>query len=154
MRFLFLEINLLLKFDFLLKHEAYPIKWTSDTWCFVGLYLRYGSFRRLRWSTAVCCHWHKLKPVHVIRKILWKIQSVMIGKTVTFWRVKTQIWLIYGILLVNECCGALGTVVIEAYFALFSMGAHVTGMISAAPFSTVSQSYTAVTFCICCSLRK
>ena len=39
-----------------------------------------------------------------------------------------QIWVIYGILLVNECCGTLGTAVNEAYFALFSMGAHVTGM--------------------------
>ena len=39
-----------------------------------------------------------------------------------------QIWVIYGILLVNECCGTLGTTVNEAYFALFSMGAHVTGM--------------------------
>ena len=36
----------------------------------------------------------------------------------------------YGILLVNECCGTLGTAVNEAYFALFSMGAHATGMIS------------------------
>ena len=34
----------------------------------------------------------------------------------------------YGILLVNECCGTLGTAVNEAYFALFPMGAHVTGM--------------------------
>ena len=39
-----------------------------------------------------------------------------------------QIWKIYGILLVSECCGTLGTAVNEAYFALFSMGAHVTGM--------------------------
>ena len=39
-----------------------------------------------------------------------------------------QIWVIYGILLVNECCGTLGTAVNEAYFALFSMGADVTGM--------------------------
>ena len=39
-----------------------------------------------------------------------------------------QIWVIYGILLVNECCGTLGTAVNEAYFALFSMGAHGTGM--------------------------
>ena len=38
------------------------------------------------------------------------------------------ICLIYGILLVNECCGILGTAVNEAYFALFSMGVHVTGM--------------------------
>ena len=52
----------------------------------------------------------------------------MIGKTVTFWRVKMQIWVIYGILLVTECCGTLGTAVNEAYFALFSMGAHGTGM--------------------------
>ena len=36
-----------------------------------------------------------------------------------------QIWVIYGILLVNECCGTLGTAVNEAYFALFSMGADV-----------------------------
>ena len=124
--FLLLEINLLLKFDFLLKYEGYPIKWTSDTWRFAGLYLLCGRFQRLRWSTAVCCSWRNLKPVHVMRNILWKIQSVMIGKIVTFWRV--QIWLIYGILLVNECCGILGTAVNEVYFALFSMGAHVTGM--------------------------
>ena len=26
--------------------------------------------------------------------------------------------------LVNECCGTLGSAVIEAYFALFSMGAR------------------------------
>ena len=39
-----------------------------------------------------------------------------------------QIWVIYGILLVIECCGTLGTAVNEAYFALFSMGAHGTGM--------------------------
>ena len=39
-----------------------------------------------------------------------------------------QIWVIYGILLVTECCGTLGTAVNEAYFALFSMGAHGTGM--------------------------
>ena len=38
-----------------------------------------------------------------------------------------QIWVIYGILLVIECCGTLGTAVNEAYFALFSMGAHGTG---------------------------
>ena len=31
-------------------------------------------------------------------------------------------------LLVIECCGTLGTAVNEAYFALFSMGAHGTGM--------------------------
>ena len=128
MSFLLLEINLLLKFDFLLKYEAYPIKWTSDTWSFAGLYLPCGSFQRLRWSTAVWCRWLNLKPVHVIRKILWKTESVMIGKIVTFWSVKMQIWVIYGILLVNECCGTLGTAVNEAYFALFSMGAHVTGM--------------------------
>ena len=128
MRFLLLEINLLLKFDFLLKYEAYPIKWTSDTWCFAGLYLPCGSFQRLRWSTAVWCRWRNLKPVHVIRKILWKTESVMIGKTVTFWRVKMQIWVIYGILLVIECCRTFGTAVNEAYFALFSMGAHGTGM--------------------------
>ena len=126
--FLLLEINLLLKFDFLLKYEAYPIKWTSDTWSFAGLYLPCGSFQRLRWSTAVWCRWRNLKPVHVIRKILWKTESVMIGKIVTFWRVKMQIWVIYGILLVNKCCGTLGTAENEAYFALFSMGAHVTGM--------------------------
>ena len=128
MSFLLLEINLLLKFDFLLKYEAYPIKWTSDTWCFAGLYLPCGCFQRLRWSTAVWCRWRNLKPVHVIRKILWKTESVMIGKIVTFWRVKMQIWVIYGILLVTECCGTLGTAVNEAYFALFSMGAHGTGM--------------------------
>ena len=29
---------------------------------------------------------------------------------------------------VNECCGTLGTAVNEAYFALFSIGAHLTGM--------------------------
>ena len=52
----------------------------------------------------------------------------MIGKIVTFWRVKVQIWIIYCILLVIECCGTLGTAVNEAYFALFSMGAHGTGM--------------------------
>ena len=39
-----------------------------------------------------------------------------------------QIWVIYGILLVNECLGTLGTAVNETYFALFSVGAHVTGM--------------------------
>ena len=39
-----------------------------------------------------------------------------------------QIWVMYGILLVNECCGTLGTTVNEAYFALFPMGAHATGM--------------------------
>ena len=39
-----------------------------------------------------------------------------------------QIWVIYGILLVIECCETLGTAVNEAYFALFSMGAHGTGM--------------------------
>ena len=39
-----------------------------------------------------------------------------------------QIRVIYGILLVIECCGTLGTAVNEAYFALFSMGAHGTGM--------------------------
>ena len=126
--FLLLEINLLLKFDFLLKYEAYPIKWTSDTWCFAGLYLPCGSFQRLRWSTAVWCRWRNLKPVHVIGKILWKTESVMIGKIVTFWRVKMQIWVIYGILLVIECCRTLDTAVNEAYFALFSMGAHGTGM--------------------------
>ena len=81
---LLLEINLLLKFDFLLKYEAYPIIWTSDTWCFAGLYLLCGILQRLRWSTAVCCRWRNLKPVHVIRKSLWKTQSVMIGKIVTF----------------------------------------------------------------------
>ena len=31
-------------------------------------------------------------------------------------------------LLVIECCGTLGTAMNEAYFALFSIGAHVTGM--------------------------
>ena len=128
MSFLLLEIKLLLKFDFLLKYEACPIKWTSDTWCYAGLYLPCGSFQRLRWSTAVWCCWRNLKPVHVIRKFLWKTQSVMIGKIVAFWRVKMQIWLIYGILLVNEYCGTLGTAVKEAYFSLFSMGSHVTGM--------------------------
>ena len=39
-----------------------------------------------------------------------------------------QIWLICDILLVNECCGTLGTAVNEAYFALFSMGAQITGV--------------------------
>ena len=39
-----------------------------------------------------------------------------------------QICLIYDILLVSQCCGTLGTAVNEAYFALFSMRAHVTGM--------------------------
>ena len=39
-----------------------------------------------------------------------------------------QIWSIYGILLVNECRGTLGTGVNETYFALFSMGAHLTGI--------------------------
>ena len=39
-----------------------------------------------------------------------------------------QIWVMYGILLVDEWCGTLGTAVNEAYFALFPMGAHVTGM--------------------------
>ena len=42
----------------------------------------------------------------------------MRGKIIIFWRVKIQIWLIYGILLVNECCGTLDTAVNEAYFAL------------------------------------
>ena len=111
-----------------MKYEAYPIKWTSDTWSFAGLYLPCGNSQRLRWSTAVWCRWRNLKPVHVIRKILWKTESVMIGKIVTFLRVKMQIWVIYGILLVNECCGTLGTAVNEACFALFPMGAHVTGM--------------------------
>ena len=115
-------------FIYFLKYEAYPIKWTSDTWCFAGLYLPCGRFQRLRWSTAVWCRWRNLKPVHVIRKFLWKTESVMIGKIVTFWRVKMQIWVIYGILLVNDCCGTLGTAVNKACFALFSMGAHVTGM--------------------------
>ena len=45
-----------------------------------------------------------------------------------------QIWVIYGILLVSECCGTLGTAVNEVYFALFSMGAHVTGMTPSRPF--------------------
>ena len=125
---LLLVINLLLKFNFLLKYEAYPIKWASETWCFAGLYLLCWSFHRLRWSTAVCCRWRNLKPMHVIRKIFWKTQSVKISKLVTFWRVKMQIWLIYGISLVHECCGTLGTAVNVAYFALFSIGARVTGM--------------------------
>ena len=86
--FLLLEINLLLKFDFWLKYEGYPIKWTSDTWCFAGLYLLCGSFQRLRWSTAVLCSWRNLKSVHVIRKIFWKTQSVMIGKILNLWRVE------------------------------------------------------------------
>ena len=141
MSFLLLKINLLLKFDFLLKYEAYPIKWTSHTWSFAGLYLPCGSFQRLRWSTAVWCRWRNLKPVHVIRKILWKTESVMIGKIVTFWTVKMQIQVIYGILLVNECCGTLGTAVNEAYFALFPMGAHVTGM-------TPEKSLTQISLCI------
>ena len=126
--FLLLEINLLLKFDFLFKYEAYPIKWATGTWRFAGLYLPCGSFQKLRWSTAVCCRWRNLKPVHVIRKYFGKIESVMIGKIVTFWRVKMQMWVIYGILLVSECWGTLGTAVNDAYFALLSMGAHVTGM--------------------------
>ena len=42
--FSLLEINLPLTVDFL----AYPIKWTSDTWCFVRLYLLCGSFQALR----------------------------------------------------------------------------------------------------------
>ena len=46
----------------------------------------------------------------------------MIGKIVTFWRVKMQIWVIYGILLINEYYGTLGTAVNEAYFALFPLG--------------------------------
>ena len=95
-------------------------------------------FQMLRWSTAVWCRWRNLKPVHVIRKILWKTESVMIGKIVTFWRVKMQIWVMCGILLVNECCGTLGTAVNEAYFALFSMGAHVTGMTPNAARKTLS----------------
>ena len=49
-----------------------------------------------------------------------------------------QIRVIYGILLVNECCGTLGTAVNEAYFALFSMGAHVTGM---TPHASFGDSY-------------
>ena len=69
------------------------------------------SIQTLRWSTAVCCRWPYLKPVHVIKKILWKTQSVMVGKIITFWRIKMRIWLIYGILLVNECCGTLSTAV-------------------------------------------
>ena len=108
-------------FYFLLKYEAYPIEWTSDTWCFAGLYLPCESFQRLRWSTAVWCRWRNLKPMHVIRKILWKTESIMIGKIVTF-------WVIYGIPLVIDCCRTLGTAVNEAYFALFSMGAHGRGM--------------------------
>ena len=44
-----------------------------------------------------------------------------------------QICLNYGILLVSECCGTLGTAmnseaVNEAYFALVSMGGRLTGM--------------------------
>ena len=78
--------------------------------------------KRLRWSTAVWCRWRNLKPVHVIRKILWKPQSVMIGKCVAFWRVKMQIWLIYRSLLVNECCGTLGTAVKEALFCTVFYG--------------------------------
>ena len=126
MSFLLLEINLLLKFDFLLKYEAYSIKWTSDTWSFAGLYLPCGSFQRLRWSTAVWCRWRNLKPVHVIRKILWKTESVMIGKIVTFWRVKMQIWVIYGWLCwgltsqstIFQSCrdGAIASWVINQYF--------------------------------------
>ena len=34
----------------------------------------------------------------------------------------------YDILLVDKCCRTLDTAVNEAYFALFSMGAHLTGM--------------------------
>ena len=59
----------------------------------------------------------------------------MIGKIVTFWRVTLRIWLIYGILLVTECCGTVGTAVNEAYFALFSIGAHLTGMIPRCDYS-------------------
>ena len=44
----------------------------------------------------------------------------------------------YGILLVNECCGTLGTAVNEAYFALFPMGAHVTGMTPGCMLRTLS----------------
>ena len=39
-----------------------------------------------------------------------------------------QICVINCILLVIECCGTLGTAVTEAYFVLFSMGAHGIGM--------------------------
>ena len=39
-----------------------------------------------------------------------------------------QIWLIYGILFVSECCSILVTAVNEAYFASLSMGAQLTGM--------------------------
>ena len=42
----------------------------------------------------------------------------------------------YGILLVKECCGTLGTAVNEAYFALFPMEAHVTGMTPYARFQS------------------
>ena len=49
-----------------------------------------------------------------------------------------QIWVIYGILLVIECCGTLGTAVNEACFALFSMGAQGTGM---TPTAFVSGMY-------------
>ena len=52
-----------------------------------------------------------------------------------------QIWVIYGILLVNECCGTLGTAVNVAYFALFSMGAHVTGM---TPGCEISDFYISI----------
>ena len=42
--------------------------------------------------------------------------------------VKMQSWLIYGILLVTEWCLTLDTAVDGIYFALFSMGAHLTGL--------------------------
>ena len=51
-----------------------------------------------------------------------------IGKIVTFRRVNLQIWLIHGVLLVNECCGTLGTAVNEAYFTMLSLGARLRGM--------------------------
>ena len=47
-------------------------------------------------------------------------ESVMIGKIVTFWRVKMQIWLIYGILLVSDCRGNLDTAVLHCFYGRLS----------------------------------
>ena len=38
---------------------------------------------------------------------------------------------------ISQCCGTLGTAVNETYFALFSMGAILTGLPSTAPFITI-----------------
>ena len=73
----------------------------------------------------------------------------MIGKIVTFWRVKMQIWVIYGILLVTEYCGTLGTAVNEAYFALFSIWAHGTGM---TPGCENSDFYSSIDTAFCVHL--